>query len=137
MKKGNVLTFYPSAEFKPAVKKSIAAGTVVWSLGTPLNASAATNPVLNKSIQDQVVDQVGQGVQERIIDAFDPLIQLLQGISYPVAILMLTTGAILIMTGQKSRGISFIKSAAIGYIVLQLTPGMMSILVQIGQEMTP
>lgn len=75
------------------------------------------------------------GLQERIIGAFDPLIQLLQGLAYPVSFLMLTTGAILVMIGQKSRGLSMIKGAGIGYILLQLTPALMSILVDIGKEM--
>jgi Type IV secretion system pilin len=75
-------------------------------------------------------------LQERIIHAFDPLIQLLQGISYPVAFLMITAGFLLIMTGQKSRGISMMKYAGLGYIGLQLAPALMGILVEIGKEMS-
>lgn len=78
---------------------------------------------------------LASGIQERIIGAFDPLIQLLQGISYPVAFLMITAGFLLIMTGQKSRGLSMMKYAGIGYIGLQLAPALMGILVDIGKEM--
>lgn len=88
-----------------------------------------------------ILDPIGgsvalaSGIQTRIIGAFDPIIQLLQGISYPVAFVMLTCGFLLIMTGQKSRGLSMIKWSGIGYIGLQLAPALMAILVDIGKEM--
>jgi hypothetical protein len=75
------------------------------------------------------------GLQDRIISAFDPLIQLLQGLAYPISFLMLTAGGLLIMTGQKSRGLDMIKYAGVGYILLQLAPALMAILVDIGKEM--
>lgn len=78
---------------------------------------------------------MASGLQERIISAFDPVIQLLQGISYPVAFVMITCGFLLIMTGQKSRGLSMMKYAGLGYIGLQLAPALMGILVDIGKEM--
>lgn len=78
---------------------------------------------------------MASGLQERIIGAFDPLIQLLQGISYPLAFLMITCGFLLMMTGQKSRGLSMMKMAGLGYIGLQLAPALMGILVDIGKEM--
>lgn len=78
---------------------------------------------------------LASGLQERIIHAFDPIIDLMQGIAYPVSFLMITCGALLIMTGQKSRGLSMMKYAGLGYIALQLAPALMDILVDIGKEM--
>ncbi|HDR7875924.1 hypothetical protein AB1I77_25455 [Bacillus paranthracis] len=77
----------------------------------------------------------GEGIQKRIIHAFDPVISLIQGISYPVAFIMISTGFLLIMTGQKHRGLSCIKWASIGYVGAQLAPALMDILVDIGKEM--
>jgi hypothetical protein len=75
------------------------------------------------------------GIQSTIIKAFNPLIELAQGISYPVAFLMITCGFLLIMTGQKSRGLQMMKYAGLGYIGMQLAPALMNILVDIGKEM--
>lgn len=74
-------------------------------------------------------------IASRIQHAFDPIIDLVQGVSYPVCFLMLSGGMLLVMTGQKHRGIQMIKWAAIGYIGLQFAPAIMDILVEIGRAM--
>lgn len=71
-----------------------------------------------------------------VLKAFSPIIDLVQGISYPVAFLMISGGFILIMTGQTSRGLHFIKWACLGYIGLQFAPALMQIVVEIGQNIT-
>ena len=81
-----------------------------------------------------VTAALGSGfAQDKIMRALDPLVELIQGISYPVALIMLSGGALLIMLGQKHRGIGMIKSAAIGYIGMQFIPALMEILVEIGR----
>jgi hypothetical protein len=52
-----------------------------------------------------------------------------------VAFIMITGGFLCIMMGQKHRGLSLIKWAAIGYIGMQLAPALMEILHQIGVQM--
>jgi hypothetical protein len=47
--------------------------------------------------------------------------------------IMLTGGALLIMIGSKDRGLSLIQHAGIGYILVQLAPLMMSLLVEVGK----
>ena len=74
-------------------------------------------------------------IGNRIKDAFDPIIDLVQGISYPVCFLMLCGGFTLVMIGQKHRGMNMLKWAAIGYIGMQLAPAIMDILVEIGRAM--
>jgi hypothetical protein len=69
-----------------------------------------------------------------IIKACDPIIDLLQGVSYPVAFIMITGGFLLIMTGQTSRGMHFIKWACLGYLGLQFAPALMKIVITIGQN---
>lgn len=69
-----------------------------------------------------------------IMKAFDPIVDLLQGISYPVAFIMISGGFLLIMTGQTSRGMHFIKWACLGYLGLQFAPALMKIVVTIGQN---
>lgn len=77
----------------------------------------------------------GGFIQKRIMDAFEPIVDLLQGISYPVGLIMLTGGMLLVMVGQQSRGVRMIKWAAIGYIGMQFVPALMEILVDIGKGM--
>jgi hypothetical protein len=81
-------------------------------------------------------DQAAAGwIGDRIKDAFDPIIDLVQGVSYPVCFLMLCGGFLLVMIGQKHRGMTMIKWAAIGYVGMQLAPALMDILVDIGRAM--
>lgn len=79
---------------------------------------------------------ITEGVQDRIIRAFDPIIQLAQGCSYPVAFLMLVLGGIMIMLGQKTQGLRILKYTAIGYIVIQFAPSIMAILAEVGKAIS-
>ena len=67
--------------------------------------------------------------------AFNPIIELIQGVSYPVAFLMLSGGMLLVMIGQKHRGLNMMKWAALGYIGMQFVPALMSIVVDVGKGM--
>lgn len=75
------------------------------------------------------------GIADKIIGAFDPVIQLAQGVSYPVAFLMICGGFLLIMVGQRSKGLAMMKWAAVGYIGIQFAPAIMQILVSVGKAM--
>lgn len=72
-------------------------------------------------------------ITNKIIHAFDPIIELCQACSYPVAFLGMSAGFLLIMLGQKSKGLSIVKYSAIGYIGMQFVPGIMKILVEVGK----
>ncbi len=75
------------------------------------------------------------GIADKIIGAFDPIIQLAQGVSYPVAFLMICGGFLLIMVGQRSKGLAMLKWAAVGYVGMQFAPAIMQILVSVGKAM--
>lgn len=98
-----------------AVTKMSMAGVVVTAFGsgTPAHASM---------------------MGDIIMKACDPIIDLLQGISYPVAFIMMTGGFLLIMTGQTGRGMHMIKWACLGYLGLQFAPALMKIVITIGQN---
>lgn len=78
---------------------------------------------------------VKMGITEKIISACDPIIQLIQGISYPVGFIMICAGFLVIMTGNRQKGLNIIKWAAIGYIGMQFAPAIMTILVEVGKAM--
>ncbi|WP_338461511.1 hypothetical protein V5G20_17655 [Brevibacillus borstelensis] len=75
------------------------------------------------------------GIAERIVRAFDPIIDLTQGLAYPISFLMITGGFLLIMVGQRSKGLAMMKWAAVGYIGIQFAPAIMQILVSVGKAM--
>jgi hypothetical protein len=70
-----------------------------------------------------------------IIHAFDPIIRLVQALSYPVAFLSISGGILLITVGQRHKGIAMIKWGSVGYIAMQLVPGLMAMLADVGQSM--
>ena len=70
--------------------------------------------------------------KETIVEAFMPLVDAIQALSYPIALVMLTGGALMFMINQKERGVGLIQNASIGYILVQLMPIFMNLLVGIG-----
>lgn len=96
-------------------------------------AALAVAPVVTIFTSDKT--QAANFISDRIRDAFDPIVELVQGVSYPVCFLMLSGGMLLVMIGQKHRGMNMIKWACIGYVGMQLAPALMSILVDIGRSM--
>jgi len=73
-------------------------------------------------------------IRDKLSKSFDPIVELIQGISEPVAFLMLCSGMLFIMVGQRHKGLSMIKWAAVGYIGMQLAPGLMRILADVGES---
>lgn len=68
----------------------------------------------------------------KILHALDPLINLIISLSYPIAGVMIAGGCLMIMIGSRERGMQILQNAAIGYILVQLTPMMLNLLVGIG-----
>lgn len=73
--------------------------------------------------------------KETIRHAFDPLIQMITTVSYPVAAVMITGSALMIMLGMKEKGYATIFSAATGFILVQLSPMLLDILFGIGSSL--
>ena len=78
---------------------------------------------------------VQASVKNRIIEACWPIVDLLQGASYPIAYIMISAGVLLVIVGQRSKGLNMIKWAAVGYITMQFVPSIMQILVEVGDSM--
>jgi hypothetical protein len=80
------------------------------------------------------LDAEAKSVGDVILHAFDPIIEMIQASAYPVGFVMIAFGFILIMMGQQSRGMSFIKWACIGYVGMQFAPALMGILYDVGAQ---
>lgn len=80
------------------------------------------------------VEYVKGEAKQKVIEAFMPLVDMIQALSYPIALVMLTGGALLFMINRKDQGISLIQNASIGYILVQMMPLIMQLLVGIGKS---
>lgn len=91
-----------------------------------------TIPAFAQEVGVQQAGVIGDKTRELIVHSFDPLIDLVQALSYPIAGVMLAGGCLFIMCGFKERGMDMLKNAAIGYILVQLSPLFLKLLVQVG-----
>ena len=73
-------------------------------------------------------------IADTIIRACSPIVDLLQGLAYPACYIMCGAGIILIICGNRSKGITVLKYASIGYVLMQFLPGGMKILKNIGNS---
>lgn len=77
---------------------------------------------------------IPDGAKDMILHAFDPLIQLIQSLAYPIAGVMIAGGCLFVMVGNRDRGMAMLQNAAIGYILVQLSPMLLKLLVGIGSS---
>ncbi|MFJ5625732.1 hypothetical protein ACIQD3_24450 [Peribacillus loiseleuriae] len=90
----------------------------------------AASPVQPEAIV--VTGAIPGAVKEKIIHAFDPLVELIMGVSLPIASVMIAGGALIVMIGIKDKGYSMIMSSAIGYVLVQMTPLLIDLLAGVG-----
>jgi hypothetical protein len=76
------------------------------------------------------MSKVTDGMYETMLHAFDPLITLAQAIAYPICMVVVLGGALFIMIGNKEKGFTMMQSAGLGYVLVQMTPLVLNILVQ-------
>lgn len=67
--------------------------------------------------------------------AFSPLIELIRDIANPICYVMFIIGFIYVMIGRAHEGFRRMQYAAFGYIGVQLAPGLMKIIKQVGSSM--
>ena len=117
-------------------KKIETVGTISDFL-TPIPTEKPNLTLLGSALAFPILTHVNVmsagALTERMVKAFDPLIELIQGLSYPLGFIMISAGALVVMTGQKQKGINMIKWAAVGYILTQFAPSIMRLLMEVGK----
>lgn len=78
------------------------------------------------------VNGVSDVIKEKIISAFDPLIDLIIALSLPISGVMLAGGALMIMVGMKDAGFKLIMNAGLGYVLVQMSPLFIQLLAGVG-----
>ncbi|MRX70829.1 hypothetical protein GJU40_01440 [Bacillus lacus] len=72
-------------------------------------------------------------ITERTVTAFDPIVDLVLGISYPIGLIVMMCGGIVWMIGNKEKGLALITNAGMGYIIVQMVPLGMKMLVEVAK----
>lgn len=67
--------------------------------------------------------------QAKVMEAFTPIINLIQDLAYPVAMICVLAGGIFVMIGSQDKGFSMITRSSLGYCLVMLLPMFMDILV--------
>jgi len=75
------------------------------------------------------------GIQQRVETGFQPLIDLAKALAYPLAFLAMAIGICLIIIDQRQKGWQTIKTAIVGYILMQWLPALMRIIRDVGDAM--
>lgn len=104
--------------------------SVLPASGLPRSFAASAVP----AAADVAVPAMSTAVKTKIIHAFDPLIDLIMSLSFPIAGVMIAGGCLFILVGNRERGMQMLQNAAIGYILVQLSPLFLDLLVGIGDS---
>jgi hypothetical protein len=70
-----------------------------------------------------------ESIKAKMMTAFTPLIDLIQGMAYPVAMVVVLGGAIFVMIGNSDKGFSMMQKAALGYLIVMIAPMILDVLV--------
>jgi hypothetical protein len=97
---------------------------------TTFSAIGTAIIIYNTSTPDAIT--CSSSISNKIISSFAPITDLLQGLSYPVSFTMCGVGTLLLICGNRSKGLSVIKYAGIGYLLMQFLPAAMKLLQEVG-----
>ena len=114
-------------EFKEEVRESIGVLGALSVIPLAMKPLFAARPAF--AAESVSAAAVSNEMYDKMLHAFDPLITLIQALAYPVAMIVVLGGAIMIMIGDKPKGVSMMSGAGLGYVLVQLTPLVLNILV--------
>ncbi|MER2057220.1 MAG: hypothetical protein ABTA16_00270 [Niallia sp.] len=113
-------------EEKKMIKEQKIKSFIRWGTVVPVVGQLATKSAF-------AAEAVPATTMDTIAHAFDPLIDLMVGLSLPIAGVMLTGGALMIMIGQKEIGYKLMMNCSLGYVLVNLSPLFLSLLADVGK----
>jgi hypothetical protein len=108
----------PRDYIKPVIKVYIVVGAAAISLGFGDVSFAATGAV-------------NGAVTAKVVQAFNPLIELAKALSYTIGFVMMLGG----MIGIADKGFSMIQKAGLGYVLIQMLLVLFDLLVEIARSL--
>lgn len=118
----NPSTISSKKDFVPLIAAGSALPLFLHTMPTFSFAEAATTAS---------TESIKQDVSQKIITAFDPLTDLVGGLSYPLAFLAFSAAGIYWMLGNREKAVQMMQGASIGYIIVHLSPMLMRLLVSV------
>ncbi|MGE7650456.1 hypothetical protein ACQKM1_22175 [Peribacillus frigoritolerans] len=110
------------------IKTAVAAATVAAGSG----AAVVANGMPIGGVEAIPVGTVSGAITNQVIHAFDPLVNLMVSLSLPIASVILTGAALMVMINQKEKGYSLMMQASVGYVLVQMIPLFIKLLAGIG-----
>ncbi|EKN68090.1 hypothetical protein P9E76_15560 [Schinkia azotoformans] len=107
---------------------TVVAGSFMLDISLPM---AFAQEITQEAIPvNAMTDSFGITVNK----ALQPLIDVLKELARPIAGVMVTAGCLRYMIGQQEQGIDMIQKAAIGYILVMLSPMILNIITGVGNS---
>lgn len=104
---------------------------------TPLTQTTITPDTLTAMPAGAVTDHVAGASLDVLTTIMDPIIDILVALALPVASLMMVGACFFIILGQKEKAYSVIFNSAIGYVLIQMSPLLLTILKSAGTAVQP
>lgn len=83
-----------------------------------------------KAFAQEVVQVAAEpNMQAKIMTAFAPILDLVQSLAYPVALIVVLGGGLFVMVGNTEKGFSLIQRAGLGYVLIMMLPMLLDVLV--------
>jgi len=116
----------PTLPFLPVLSMGVMGAVPVAAHGVP---DAPMTPV-TADPSSATVPAVSQAtMHDKMMDAFMPIIELVQALAYPVALLVVLGGGLFVMIGNTEKGFALIQRAALGYVLVMMLPMLLDVLV--------
>lgn len=110
------------------VAVTVVAGSFLIDISAPMAMVNAMGPEAIPA--NATSDALGSAVN----NALQPLIDVLKELARPIAAVMVTWGCLRYMIGHKEEGIAGIQQAAIGYILVMLSPMIIDLITGVGSS---
>ncbi|MFB5932972.1 hypothetical protein ACE8FZ_06620 [Peribacillus frigoritolerans] len=115
-------------EFKEELRESIGVMGALSVIPLAIKPLFAASPAF--AAESVTAAAASGAMYDKMLHAFDPLITLVQALAYPVAMVVVLGGALFIMVGNREKGFSMMSGAGLGYVLVQMTPLVLNILVE-------
>lgn len=96
---------------------------------TPASAHEAVM-VANFDAKVGAAGKITDAMYDKMLIAFDPLITLIQSLAYPIAMVVVLGGALMVMINQKEKGYSMMMSAGLGMLLVNISPMVLNVLAE-------
>lgn len=122
---------------KKGEKQKVNIGKIARRVGTsiaiPLVMAKPTFAASNvEAVPARAKEWMGEQTISALAHALDPLVDVLVALSFPIASVIIVGGCFFFMLGNSEKAWSTIQNAGLGYVLIQVSPLILSVLKQIG-----